>query len=53
MTLEELVQPIQWVDEQIHREYEKIGTRSDEKHPKLRYWVASGLSLVSTHLNIY
>ncbi len=46
MTLDSLLKLAKFVDEQIHKQYEKLGNKLDNKSPKVRYYAASGFSLL-------
>ncbi len=45
MALDQLLKSVKWIDEQIHRQYEKLGSKLDKKSPKARYYVATGFNL--------
>ena len=49
MSLETILKPFKTIDEDIHRSYEEIGIKLDNKDPRLRYATATvfnGVSLV-------
>lgn len=45
MGLESVLKPMKFVDEQIHRQYEKLGAKLDKKSPKARAYTAFGFWL--------
>ncbi len=52
MSLESLLKPAKWADEQVLRQYTKVGKRFHLDERRKKYWVAGGLNIASMCLTV-